>query len=173
MTGAFSRAFNGELHDALKQAIDGSRSFFRGLSRYARHESRLFGGYGLGEQVQAAVIEQMLFGEGLELVLKANQELIKAGLDVAQQNSITLAGRQMTGLLVGSFGKGGTAGPSLNLLAGIGDVYFNIESLALNNKIFVTTVDSNRPILPQLNTSTRLRVSRALEDLVGDFLLGE
>ncbi len=152
----------------------GVGSFFKGLYRYARHERRILGGAGIGESVQANTVEQMLLGEGLGIALHANQTQTKAGGNQLLANGETIAGRQLTSLLSGAALGGGGAGPSLGIVAGMGDVYFGIESLALELNLDVSTVDHTRPILPQISdTALRSYAEQRLGNIVNTFVSGQ
>jgi hypothetical protein len=129
----------------------GAGSFFRGLSRYARHERRVMGWAGAGEAVQANTVEKTLLGEALGIALHANQTSIKAGGNRLLANGENIAGRQLMSLLGGAALGGGGAAPSLAIVAGMGDVYFGIESLALELNLNISTIDHKRPILPQIS----------------------
>jgi hypothetical protein len=152
----------------------GAGSFFRGLSRYARHERRVMGLAGTGETARANTIEKMLLGEALGIALHANQTSIKAGGNRLLANWETIAGRQSMGLLGGAALGGAGAGPSLGIVAGMGDVYFSIESLALELKLDVSNVDYNRPILPQISDDAlREYAERRLKNILNTFLSGQ
>ncbi|NKI34729.1 hypothetical protein HFP89_06080 [Wenzhouxiangella sp. XN79A] len=117
-------------------------------------------------------MEHMLLGEAIGLSLHANQEMIMEGFGVLSQNKALLIGRQATSMLAG-LAVGGTGGPSLSFVAGMGDVYHNIELVASEFKIFVTTVDVNQPILPQLPANVQLTVAGRLEGIGNTLLLGK
>lgn len=152
----------------------GVGSFFRGLSRYARHERRILGGAGVGQAVQANTVEHMLLGEALGIALHANQTAIKAGGGQLLANGETIAGRQLTSILSGVALGGGGAGPSLGIVAGMGDVYFGIESLALELNLYISTVDHTQPILPQISDDAlRGYAEQRLGNLANTFLSGQ
>ncbi|MEX2964092.1 RHS repeat-associated core domain-containing protein [Microbulbifer sp. TYP-18] len=152
----------------------GVGSFFRGLYRYTRHENRILGGAGAGEAVQANTVEHMLLGEALGIALHTNQTQIKEGGNKLLESGEIIAGRQLTGLLSGVAIGGAGAGPSFGIVAGMGDVYYGIESLASELNLNVSTVDYNRPILPQISdTMVRGYAERRLGNLVNTFLSGQ
>ncbi|WP_444938962.1 FG-GAP-like repeat-containing protein [Microbulbifer sp. JMSA002] len=174
-TAAYAHLFNQESSSLAQKASEvgsGIKSFFRGVHRYARHESRLLGGYGKGEQVQATTVENMLLGEAIGLSLHANQQVLNKGWDAILDNGELLLSRQLTAIGSGYL-LGGGAGPSLSFVAGMGDVYFNIEQIAKDNQIFFDTVDVTQPILPQLPEATRERVSNRLDGITSRILLGK
>lgn len=100
------------------QGPDGVVSIFRGLYRFSRHQSRLHGNHGPGQQVQAATIEHMLLGEALQLALYANRAIIEKGGEALEEQSTLLIVRQATAIYLGSKVAGGTtAGPSISIVA--------------------------------------------------------
>jgi len=80
-----------------------------------------------------------------------------------------LAGRQVTGFVAGLV----VGGPSLGLLAGMGDVYFNIEQLAIKNQLYFNTVDTSQRIIPQLPESVRANLANNLTNMINEFILGQ
>ncbi|QFT57016.1 hypothetical protein [Microbulbifer sp. THAF38] len=96
-------------------------------------------------------MEHMLLGEALGIALHANQKQIKTGGNKLLESGETIAGRQLAGLVSGVAIGGAGAGPSLGIVAGMGDVYYGIESLASELNLNVSTVDYTRPILPQIS----------------------
>ena len=89
-----------------------------------------------------------------------------------EHHKARLFSRQATSIVAGTAIGGAGAGPSISLLAGMGDIYYSIERIALRNKLFVHTVDATRPILPQLPNEIRGRISNELVDITKPFLLG-
>ena len=171
---AFNALASGVAQKGGGSFFRGVGSFFKGLYRYARHERRILGGAGIGESVQANTVEKMLLGEGLGIALHANQTQIKAGGNQLLANGETIAGRQLTSLLSGAALGGGGAGPSLGIVAGMGDVYFGIESLALELNLDISTVDHTRPILPQISdTAVRSYAEQRLGNIVNTFVSGQ
>lgn len=155
------------------QGLDGVVSIFRGLYRFSRHQSRLHGNHGPGQQVQAATIEHMLLGEALQLALYANRAIIEKGGEALEGQSTLLIVRQATAIYLGSKVAGGTtAGPSISILAGMGDIYHNIEQLAVAGKLFINTVNPNSPILPQLPQEARDQLAAELQRFVEIGLTG-
>lgn len=55
----------------------------------------------------------------------------------------------------------------------MGDVYYQIEQLAIAGRLYVTTVNPNKPILPQLPQRTRDRLAGELIRLVEVGLVGQ
>ena len=152
----------------------GVSSFFRGLYRYVRHERRILGREGVGHSVQANTVENMLLGEALGIALHANQTAIKAGGNKLLANGETIAGRQLTSILSGVALGGGGMGPSLGVVAGMGDVYFSIESLALELNLDISTVDHTKPILPQISDDAlRSYAEQRLGNIANTFLSGQ
>ena len=79
-----------------------------------------------------------------------------------------------TVILLGSKVAGGSpaADPSISVLAGMGDIYYNIEQLAVAGKLFVNTVNPHSPILPQLPQEARDQLEAELLRLVEIGLTG-
>lgn len=116
----------------------------------------------------------MLFGEALQLALHANRALIEEGGEALKDRATLLVIRQATAIYLGSKVAGGSpaAGPSISLLAGMGDIYYNIEQLAVAGKLFINTVDPHSPILPQLPQAARDQLAAELQRLVEIGLTG-
>lgn len=115
----------------------------------------------------------MLFGEALQLALHANRAVIEKGGEELKDQATLLAVRQATAIYLGSkIAGGGTAGPSVSILAGMGDIYYNIEQLAVSGKLFINTVDPHNPILPQLPQEARDRLAAELQRFVEIGLTG-
>lgn len=115
----------------------------------------------------------MLFGEALQVALHANRALIEEGGEALKGRATLLVIRQATAIYLGSKAAGGsTAGPSISILAGMGDIYYNIEQLAVAGRLFINTVDPHSPILPQLPQETRDQLAAELQRLVEIGLTG-
>ena len=152
--------------------VKGATSLVRGVGRYFRHEARLTGHAGLGEQVQASEIESRIFGEAVGAALHSNRTAINEVFGVAQSHSKTLIGRQGGALAISMMLQSGGVGPSLGVLAGFGDVYYSIEQGAKAANVYVNTVDTRQPILPQLPDHLRNDIEGRVDSLVSTFLAG-
>ena len=161
-----------ETRGYLGDIASGSQGFFEGLYLYARHQNRLLGGAGLADEVQSNSVEHILLGEAFELAMHANRSAVEEGYSKLSDNLLIIGGRQSTSFAVGALLGGGGFGPSLGTIAGMGDVYYSIEIIASDARIYVTTVDISRPILPQLPSHMRVRVGDDLTGVVNNFIQG-
>ena len=93
----------------------------------------------------------------------------KAGDEMMTNHKARLVGRQMTAFAVGL----GFGGQNLSIMAGMGDVYYNIEKAALTNKLFINTVNPHVPILPQLPATIRSNLTEELSGIFSTFLSGQ
>ena len=86
-----------------------------------------------------------------------------------------MAGREIAKVFAQRMGRysGGAAGISASVLAMGGDAQTAIENLALREKIFVSTVDPSRDLLPQLPAQQFNRVVFDVLNVADAILTGD
>jgi hypothetical protein len=142
----------------LDETATGVVSFPRGVYRGLRQEARRAGFLGGGQQIQAIYIEDAIIGEVLTVIAENPELSARIGLKVLKHDYARVMGRLGAGAAATTVLRkkvaGGIAGVgmglSLGVLAAGGDVRTVAENLALDQKIFVTTVDPTSAILPQI-----------------------
>lgn len=148
-----------------------------------RHGSR-----GPGDQVQANVVEERLLLEVLAVIRTFPRESAEVAYETAKDNPARVVGRVAAGvystakirsLLTRRFGSpegailGSGIGFSVSVLVISGDVLYAVEQVALENKIFITTVDPTRPILPQLSEDRLGIVVSSVSDAINAAISGD
>jgi hypothetical protein len=151
--------------DKIIDAGKGAYSYPRGIIRAIEQLARRHGSKGPGQRVQATVIEDRLINEVLEIMLTFPSESVDVAWQVLSDRPAQASGRVLTGYAVtrnirrslsrilgprtGAI-TGAGVGVSLTTLAVGGDVLHAVQEIARQNNIFITTVDPNKRLLPQL-----------------------
>jgi RHS repeat-associated protein len=170
------------------EAGKGAISYPRGFGRFIEQMARRHGSRGPGDQVQASVIEERLLLEVLATIRTFPGESAEIAYETAKDNPARVAGRfaagaystaQIRSLLTRKFGSpegailGSGIGFSVSVLVIGGDVLYAVEQVARENKIFITTVDPTKPILPQLGEDRFGIVVDSVSDAINAAISGD
>ena len=170
-SGTIAEYSRGMLSDIARgsPAIRGAKSLARGLGRYVRYERRLTSS-SAGVSAQVREIEHELFGLAVIAGLHANRTMLKRLGKALGDSREFIVGRQSPAAILAFLTGSPGIGPSLGLLAAAGDALYAVEKLAIEFRLFLTTIDIDKPILNQLDTGARIRLEQELAIIGRRFL---